>query len=673
MNDIGHLSAEDDACLASMAQFLAQILTIRDTTTENLSLNLVRDAESASRDRARQPRLITVMDEELRYVPTRQQVKVFEDLRSIWYHCIDCAEIADYLLDQACGASGGYVSVASIQNTAVYMSTVKEIALGPAHGTVRLGYIRGRIMRQLTDSVATWLLECDRIMCQAHNGPVLASGADACAFADLVDELAVSIALRLTAPHTSDATGSRLRLDLLDPKSLDARIQSILVLHGAQAEIDARNDLSVIHTLMQIAHHGTQSDFVVDVLQQTDFLDALQATLASDPPELAMSTTPHLGWTMLRRLATESSLYSRLRVAQDWIDHYVQDKASLTYVALAAAHKLLSGFQPLGGRRVEHVVVITSAHGDVTRPGIRLLPRPPFVPHNVSLALVAPPQGPVLRSGLPPMAHRMVRLLSLVWEFVANVALVQALLPSSMVYYAALTAQEEARVIAKIIDLGRRECEVGWRMYSFCDALADPSSEHAPVIDRAMCNLSCFSVATLMRLFGASTASTASQDASHTDGASIASVALRTRQLLGGGATPLVRPSYTRFAMDALRITLPIITARRASIGLHVTIPSNRLSDLVRTIPNVRQAWRQHGTFVVTLQMLAAAHPDTRAALQTCAERAPDSIFQCTPSGLPCVARRLRASTAQSQACSRSHSRICYGITPAALHTLLSS
>lgn len=670
MNSNGHLPVEDEACLASMAQFLSQILTIRDTTTEDLSLNLVRDAERASRDRARQPRLVTLMDEELRYMPTPEQVRVFEEVRSIWCHCLDCAEVAGYLLDQACGASGGYVCVASIQNTAVYMSTIKKLELGPAHGTVRLGYIRGRIMQQLTDSVATWLLQCDRAMCQVHNGPVSESGADAFAFSELVDELAVSIALRLTAPRPSDATGSRLQLDLLDAKSLDARIQSIVVRHGAQAEVDARNDLGVVHTLMQIAHHGAQSDFVVDVLQQADFLQALQATLASDPPELAMSVTPHLGWTMLRRLATESSLHSRLRVAQDWIHHYMQDQASLTYVALAGAYRLLSGFQPLGGRRMEHVVAINRARNDVARSDVRFLPQPPFVPDDVSLALVAAPQGPVLRSGLPPMPHRMVRLLSLVWEFVASVDLVPAVLPSSMVYHAALTAQEEARVVAKIIDLGRRGCKLGWRMYNFDKDLTDPSSEHAPLIDRAMCSLSCFSVATLMRLFGASTAS---PTPTPTDDASIAAVALRTRQLLGDGATPLVRPSYTRFAMDALQITLPIISARRASIGLHSSIPSNPLSDLVRTIPNVRRAWYECGTFVVTLQMLAAAHPDTRAALQTCAERAPESVFQCTPLGLPYGIRRLHASTPSTQACSRSHNRICYGITAAALHTLLSS
>ena len=613
-----------DALITSMSKFLARCLTLKDPDMLREDLHLVRNAKACGKEWAAAPPLGEVMDSEIRYMPDREQLDMIEELADSYDFARESEALAERMLSAACGTGVEYDSGHSDDSDEPSESTIanmpqiggvvisvfadasayfkREEFTRPDKDTITVGGIARQLRLDLYEHAREWLLKCDRTLCQVYDEP----WGNSELINSLVDTIAMAISKKMTlhggvAPRSDSMA---VEVDHLSPTYLGSCVDACIAQTSAATEVEARNDLRSIQLLNILARDGGGSQAAVTVL--TKQLALVRRVVERAPPELGLvgENAKRMNFAMLRKvLQPDMPLECRIAITSHWSachGAYAQN-------AIAEAVRRLEHFSPKTTNRFVSVVSCTVRLAG-RRTGTVVMPTASFAPSSTIWFALPAPTGASTRLAVgEPEGRRLVRLSSMVWEMMAHGAFEKGVIASEIVAPVALEALNQARLMREIVDHERSRANLGMRILSFSESINDRRSELAHEIDKAMCELSAFSLSDVFEAF-------------HPKQELINHVVtpLRVRMIdeLGNKGRPLVDPSYRKVAAHSLALLLPAIELRRRALYASPYSTPNPLADLVRTMKEVHDWSPLDGRFTADQFLLKRAHPLLREALE---------------------------------------------------------
>lgn len=608
--------AKLDACVDAMARFLGHALTLKDPTMLREDLHLIRCAKEVSREWKSAPNLGQLMNEELRYAPTKAQLDHLDSLADSYEFAIEADELATRMLE-ACGErevdlsardDGDELTESELAHIPERGGIVISAFAGeePYHSyeeherdygdTIALGGI-GRMLRSdVRERVRRWLYQCERALCVAYDEPM-----DASADIDsLIDTVAKAIAKRLTLMQ-KQSEAMPMEVDHLSSNYLGARNEQEITRTRADAQVQARNDLLALQTLRVLACMGSAPDKAEAVGVLINKLHLVRRVVEAPPTELGLvgENAKRMNFATLSRvLSPAMPVECRVAIATRWALQH----GGYAQTAINEAIRRLEGYSPAEASKFIHVVTKTRGKG------CTLLPNATFAPTAGIWYAVPAPSGPSTRMGPDAPGRRIIRLTSMVWAMIGHGAFEKGVLASDIVVPVAVEAVNQARLMRQIIDHERSRCNLGCRILSFEESINDRGCELAYELNKAICELSHFSLADVYETF---------HPGQPLLPRILAPLTVRTRDVLGNKrSSPTIPDTYTHFAKDALAVLLPAIEHRRMAIGLPACTAPNPLADLIRSVREVHGWTPLGGRFRVAASQLRLCHPKLREALE---------------------------------------------------------
>lgn len=611
-DDPEKLNAEVDA----MARFLAHALKLRDLSLLKQDKHVLDCAEEVAREEKAQPTLGEVMNEELRYRPSAEELDHIEELAASYDFALEADSLALRML-AACGvveaesemeaahpavAERDGIDVTQFADEDPYFQREKHPRV---HGdAIVLGGLAGLLRNEVAMQARDWLWECERTLCIVHSEEWERFEA----MEELIARIGRDIAKRITL-NTRKTEASMAAVDHLSADFLEQRGGQEVQRNRSYAQCDALNDLKALQLLSVIARHGGSTREALDILQRK--LSLLRRVLDTPPPELGLvgEHKQKMNLALLARvLDRDMPIEVRVRLADQWSGMH----GGFAQPAIHTAIERVNGFVGDASSPFIDVVTNTRGKGGVT------LPLATFAPAAGQWYARPAPTEASTRSGLDGHGRRIVRLTSMVWAMMGHGAFEEGRVARDVALPCAFEALHHARLMRELVDHEREREKLGVRITSFLDEIEDFESDVAHELNGAMCELSVFSLADIFEAF-------------HPDrallGRVIGPLAERTRERLGNRATPLVPEGYEHFARDALAVLLPTVEARRLCIGLLRTTAPNPLADLLRSTRAVHRWTPLEGRFTLDALALKACHPRLREALEHYA-RQPDSFVK---------------------------------------------
>ena len=589
-----------------MARFLAHSLRIRDLSLLKQDKHLLHCAKEVARDEAAAPTLGQVMNDELRYRPSPEQLDHIEELSDSYAFAIEADALALRML-ASCGivqdqdsdtdaadpaeAERNGVDIAAFVDEAPYFERETHPRV---HGdAIMLGGL-GRLLRnEVAHHAADWLWECERTLCIVHGETWERFDA----MEELIARIGRDVAKRITL-HGRKTEASIAAVDHLSADFLEQRGGQEVHRTRAYAHCDALNDLKGLEKLLLLAEHGGRTRDALEVLQNQVHL--LRRVLETPPSELGLvgDNRTRMNLPLLARvLDPEMPVEVRVRIADQWSGMH----RGFAQPKIQGAIDRLRAFAERDASPFIDVATDQRGKGGVTLPLARFAPAA-----GQWYARPAPTEAST-RSGLDGHGRRIVRLTSMVWAMMGRGAFEQGRVAVEVALPCAFEAMHHARLMRELVDHEREREKLGVRITSFVDEIEDVSSDLAHELNTAMCELSAFSLADIYEAF-------------HPDrallGRVITPLTARTRQHLGNKRSSLIPFEYEDFARDALALLLPAVEARRLGIGLPPTAAPNPLADLLRSTRSVHSWTPLEGRFTLDAVALKACHPQLREALE---------------------------------------------------------
>lgn len=594
------------AAVDAMARFLAQSLRIRDLTLLDADeeTNVVRQAPRVARQEAAVPTLAQVLNDELRYRPSADELDHIEELSESYDFALDADALALRMLG-SCGiadADGEATDPAEVESTGIDLHQFagdapyfeRETHPRAEGDAILLGGL-GRLLREeVAVHAREWLWECERTLCIVHS--------ETWERFDALEELIVRIgrdlAKRITL-HTRQAEASMASVDHLSASFLEQRGGQEVTRTRAYAQCDALNDVKALRKLLVIAENGGRTHEALNILQHGMHL--IGRVLDEPPPELGLAgeNKARMNLRLLEPvLKADMPIEVRVRIA----DHWAQQHGGFAQTRITEAIRLLDAFAAKEASPFIDVVTEQRGKGGVA------LPPAPFAPGWVQWYARPAPTEASARSGLDGHGRRIVRLTSMVWAMQAHGAFEQGRLARDVAVPCAIEALYQARLMRELVDHERKRCELGARITSFVDEIENLSSDVAHEVGVAMCELSPFSLADIYEAFNPQRALL---------GRLLNPLSARTRAHLGNRRSVLVPAEYEHFARDALAVLLPAVAQRRLRIGLPLGKAPHPLADMLRTCRALQRWTPLEGRFTLDVQLLRDCHPKLREALES--------------------------------------------------------
>ena len=580
-DDPEKLSAAVDA----MSRFLAHSLRIKDLTLLDADeeTSVVREARRGARAAAAVPTLAQVLNDELRYRPSADELDHIEELSESYDFALEADELALRILT-ACGLAeqGSETEAADPSEVERDGIDLKQFAAHAPYFEREMhpraegdAILLGGLGRLLREAVAVhareWLWECERTLCIVHG--------ETWERFDALDELVARIgrdlAKRITL-HTRQAEASLASVDHLSASFLERRGGQEVTRTRAYAQCDALNDVKSLRKLLVIATHGGSTHEALKILQHGTPL--IGRVLDEPPTELGLvgENKARMNLPLLARvLDQDMPIEVRVRIA----DHWAQQHGGFAQTRITEAIRLLDAFATKEASPFIDVVTEQRGKGGVA------LPPAPFAPGWTQWYARPAPTEASARSGLDGHGRRIVRLTSMVWAMQAHGAFEQGRLARDVAVPCAIEALYQARLMRELVDHERKRCELGARITSFVDEIENLASDVSHEVGVAMCELSPFSLADIYEAFNPQRALL---------GRLLNPLSARTRAHLGNRRSVLVPVEYEHFARDALAVLLPAVAQRRLRIGLPLGAAPHPLADMLRTCRALRQ-WTMEG------------------------------------------------------------------------------
>lgn len=597
-----------NAAVDAMSRFLAQSLRIQDLTLLDEETNVVRQAARVARQEAAAPTLAQVLNDELRYRPSADELDHIEELSESYDFALEADALALRMLT-ACGMVeqgaeaevGGLEDAEDAESEGVDLHQFAEVAPyfereahpRPEGDAILLGGL-GRLLREeVAGHAYDWLWECERTLCIVHGETWDRFDA----LEELISRIGRDLA-KIVTLHTRRAEASVASVDHLSASFLEQRGGQEVSRTRAYAQCDALNDIKALRKLRVIAEHGGSTREALKILQHGMHL--VCRVLNEPPTELGLvgENRTRMNLSLLARvLDKDMPIEVRVRIA----DHWAQQHGGFAQTRITEAVRLLDGFAARQTSPFIDVVTEQRGKGGVS------LPPAPFAPGWTQWYARPAPTEASARSGLDGQGRRIVRLTSMVWAMQAHGAFEQGRLASSVAVPCAIEALYQARLMRELVDHERKRCELGARITSFVDEIENLSSDVSHEVGVAMCELSPFSLADIYEAFNPRRALL---------GRLLNPLSARTRQHLGNRRSVLVPGEYEHFARDALAVLLPAVAARRLRIGLPPGAAPHPLADMLRTCRPLHAWTPLKGRFELDGAALRSCHPKLREVLE---------------------------------------------------------
>jgi len=620
-----------NACVDAMSNMLARCLILKDPTMLRNDTHLVKSAKAVAREWVNSPNLGVVMQDELRSIPSREQLDHLDSLASSHDFAVAAEDLATRMLE-ACGEYDDGMRPCDDDDdpTDAELATVPEVdgvvlsafatempyfmlEQHPRRNgdTIALGGIGKMLYLDVVEDVASWLEACERMLCSVHNEPADQNDD----IDDLVDRFSRAVAKRVTLlekPTKLDAGEEPpMAVDYLSANYLGLRNLQEYARTRAETQVQVRNDLFALKMLLTVAGMTTtlaeHKKEAIDIVSNKLYLVA--RVVDAPPAELGLvgENAKRMNLQMLARVLTPSMpVECRIAIATRWS----QQHGAYSQTAINEAIRRLEGYSPAASSQFVNVVTRTRTKGAV------LLPTAQFSPNSGIWFVIPVPMGASTRMGPDSVGRRIIRLNSLMWAMQAHGAFEEGVIAADIVVPVAVEAFNHAKLLRQIIENERRRCNLGCRILSFEQSIHDKSCDLATDINKAVCEMSMFSLADVFTAFHPSNLVLPTV---------LETLTTRTRQRLGNLRSSTIAPEYTQFARDALALLLPAFEQRRVAIGLVAYATPNLLADLVRSVHEVHEWSPLQGRFTIDADQLRLSHSKLRAALEHYAAQ-PDSF-----------------------------------------------
>tara|TARA_Y100000768_G_scaffold374923_1_gene345199 strand:- start:19132 stop:21018 length:1887 start_codon:yes stop_codon:yes gene_type:complete len=577
-----------DRLVDGMAGMLASVLSIEDEIGNSGKCRLGK-----------------VLYEEKEHFPTRATLDLLEKILNAYNFCVDastlCAAICADAKQEANVVLGQYT-----KHDSFYFGQTFTRTRGQTQTHLRVGGIGESLLNAVEEKVAEWLVRVDYAMCAAfvdHGDSQ--ERASTCSpmgseMMMLIDKLSTDIAQRLTLMEPE-----RQPYNQLSARSLGARAGAELCRTSYQAEAEQQHDLAALRALEAVATNGSTGERVKAIIENTMHL--IEYVVRRPPIELGMHganatrmNLPLLAEACAPNLDTEV----RCTLIQHWHECHGACAATAAQQAIIQIERWSQQQQP------PFIEVLIDPATDPPSSAIAM-PVLPFVEQRQNFFFANSGTRSTKRTGLDWMGRRVVRLTSLVWQLLGYEELERGVLSSRLVDPIVTAAVFQTHVVAEMLVQKRNSYALGQRLLGFAENISDAQSHLSDEVGHACCELSRFSAHEILAVF---------HMRSPVLPLVMRDLSIRTRTLLNemGHSMP---PEYTAFASDALAIALPVIRDRRQCAGISLATRTNPISDLLRTVPKVREWSPLEGALWLHTDDLKRAAPMLKPVLKVLCKR----------------------------------------------------
>ena len=482
-----------------------------------------------------------------------------------------------------------------------------------------VGDITARVHESIRDDVFDWLLNCDRLMCNAFSdyGDNLASMPYATRHkTDAVESVVVDLARFLSERIASYASlhnpkdedsgaGSQQPCDStkrcdeqpspLSADVLESRAVPQVVRNHQRADANARDCLHALETLLMMARLDTPFSKLTEVLtQQMHHVSFLARNM---PPEIDPDEYSLINREMLKEIShPEHDLELRRSLVKEWQELH---GASTVRIVSKAIEDITAWMKA----KKKPFIPVIEGYSQQKHAGMQVVPPMPFV-NSPKYWVFSTPRGK--RTGLDYCGRRVVRLTSFVWELLAWGEIRQGVVSARSLLGPTRACMLSAEHANTLVNLKLATLAPGCRLYNRVGVMGDYEGDMSCELSNIFCELSMFSFRDIHSVF-----------------AHNSRVAPRIMEQLSDitceyMAMP-VATEYFAIAYDTLRIMLPILQERRSMLGRAPESIPNPLFEVLQTIPKARDWIPLKGKLVLSKEDLnGAAHmsADLFAALQ---------------------------------------------------------
>ena len=585
LNQMENHSAKLNALIDGMADSLSRILN-------------VRDGEVAPNER-----VIHTLEREKNYVPDRKRLDELELLKQDHELAIEAAELEEEIMQKAHDTYTNTelnVLLAQFVKRVPYLKRQNYMRVsgdGQQSCLIFYGGIAYRLQSVVQQHVQKWLERCDEVMTihfedriETQKLNLLSSTHEDITY--LIQGLSSAIAKRLTLCEMPNAAEDAAYE--LSTRILEARGQQEVSKSYMRATNTKSADLHAMRAILDLCVHGAESERARVIL--TSGLAHIERMHSSPPIELDGQNARAINIAFLHRVCQKDMDYCvKVRVLKYWIQQHGACASAAIQHAISKLEDWKPheepGFVPILGK---------GSKGDVQ------LPTPTFARPNRRWTLRrSDAYSQDRRSGLDFVGRRIVRLTSLVLELTAHGDFERGVVHPEIVGLVSAECMIHSIYCANLIDQKRKRESFGCKLLSASEHLSDPASDAYEETRKALCSLSYFSVAEIQTVFSPhSRILVEVQDQLYKK--------VKAGLIKGSANSPGIPElpkHYTRYAIDALGIMLPIIDASRKRHAVDPFSPSNCLADLMRTCVRVREWKPGNAPLRLTSSDLRAAHP----------------------------------------------------------------
>jgi hypothetical protein len=632
--------AKLEKLIDSVGEYMGKALSIKPPDV-GPSLHWSDDSPYARACRGAQESVADVMERELRYIPTKEQLDTIEALMETETFAIQTADLSARMLAESSG--GRAFDLHPFTSSPPFLHSQSWELAANGSETIYLGGVAGLLRDVVARMAFAWLRECDRQMMAVHDHAAVGETPKLKA---LMKTLAGGIAQHATLTKPRDPDGlSALRATPLDPNYLEAQANAEFASSVVDAGRIASSDLRALQNLLTLARDGAETEAAKAVLCDKASVEAMRRVLATPPPELgprehldAVGANLNFLSDVLRSsVERRSPTEIRNRLVTRWKELH----GGAAWSVLSQAIERLRAFSPAGVPRTLKVITGDADVGRAPLPSMSWCDGPArrwfFVP---------PPTGPAARSGLSGDGPRIIRLISLVWTLLAHDerAFAEGVVAAALVQNVLCEVHLHADLMCTRIDNERKLCAIGTSMLMVEEDLCDRASLVADDVSKALCSLSNFSLREIYECF-------------RPGSPCLGAMSDRLDAAMRGAMTAPAPPKYAHLCRDGLAVLLPVLEQRRTALGLAEGSPANPLADLLRTLPGVRARLEGNPDEDVVLDVAAlkGAHSRLRTMLEQAAGGGLVRALHHTAKGAPRpkarVAYALRRSTLRLLVC----------------------
>jgi len=467
-----------------------------------------------------------------------------------------------------------------------------------------LGNIGGKLCDCVCNYVMPWLIRLDEQLCRCGGreyGPMNAE------LRSLVEQFATAISNR----HTLMQARPKLipEVDPLTSRFLEMRAEVEFARSTPAAETLACVDLKALTHLLELATRGSKSVEAQRIISMQ--LEYISHVIKKPPSELGLhgAHADRMNLHLLDGILSPALRFQdKCAIVENW---HLKHGAYAAH-AIAQAQLRLRNWSPQKHKGFIKVLeqCCVDEHGKCRNVDEEVydyvIECMPWAHSNLRWRIMSKPRC-ATRTGLDADGERIVRFTSAVWQLIADGAFEQGVVASDIVKEVVKKVNIDSNLMILSIKQYIDWHGQGSKLLEMLEHLYDRESALSDQVRRALCEVRNFSTFDVFSVFNVP----AQRDPV------LHALSNRTREHM----VAKVPAAYTRFAIEALAILLPLLRQQREALVISpLTTPSN-MGELLRSVPGLRQRVDNANESVISLdaRAVAAAHPETRRALDEAA------------------------------------------------------